>query len=270
MIHLVQKIQDLNQRKLPFILVTLTEIKGSAPQVEGAKMLVTEQGIYWGTVGGGKIEAHCIRYSQDLLMQISTGNKITPHSQTWNLQTDIGMSCGGAVTLFFDLNQTTQWHVAIFGAGHISQELCRVLQTWSCHVSVFDTRVEWLERLPSAANINKKLCENLSHEVDTLLVNTYLLSMTQGHATDLPILKAALERSSSLAMIGVIGSEIKAKKIKAELIELGLMDSVVQQLICPLGLPIGNNSPPEIAVSICAQLLAIRDGVSMTKVKTDL
>ncbi len=259
MIQLAHKIQELNQKQLPFILVTLTAIKGSAPQVEGAKMLVTERGLYWGTVGGGKIEAHCIRYAQNLI-QTATTSTTAPHAQTWNLQTDIGMSCGGAVTLFFDVSLSNQWHVAIFGAGHIAQELCRVLQTWSCQVSIFDTREEWLERLPSSANMTKKLSSNMADEVEALPAGTFLLSMTQGHSTDLPILKAAFGRSPTLALIGVIGSDVKAAKIKKELSELGVSAELLSLLSCPLGLPIGNNTPPEIAVSVCGELLARREG----------
>lgn len=100
----------------------------------------------------------------------------------------------------------------------------------------------------------------MAHEVQNLPAGCFLLSMTQGHSTDLPVLKAAFERAASLALIGVIGSDVKAKKIKTELQEQGVSADLVSRLACPLGLPIGNNTPPEIAVSICAQLLTVRDG----------
>lgn len=236
------------------MLVTVTQIKGSAPQIIGAKMLVTRNGLYWGTVGGGKVEAHCIEYAMELLQ-----SKIESHARNWNLQKDIGMSCGGEMTFFFDVQQSTDWHVCIFGAGHIAQELCRVLQRWSCQISVFDTRAEWLERLPSSDNLERNLCEDLKCEVQDLPDNSLLLCMTMGHATDLPILFEAFKVPNKFKMIGVIGSTVKAKKIKKELGDLGVSQEDLNTLISPLGFPIGNNTPSEIAMSICSQLLAKRD-----------
>lgn len=255
MLHLARSLQLLHSQRQPFVLVTLTGIKGSAPQIEGAKMLVTASGLFWGTVGGGKIEAHSIRWAQEMLSQ----NKKSA-AMTWNLQKDIGMSCGGEVSLFFDVNQMMNWNIAIFGAGHISQEVCRVLSTWCCQISVFDSRSEWLEKIYSSGNIDKKLTDDFAAEVTNLPVGTFLLSMTQGHASDVPVLHSAMQRpSGDLKFIGVIGSEVKARKIKSELVELGNTEEKVSQIVCPLGLPIGNNTPSEIAISIAAQLLAVRD-----------
>ncbi len=259
MTSFAKSLTALNEQNNSFVLVTLINIKGSAPQVIGAKMLVTSEGLYWGTVGGGKIEAHCIRHAKNLLQ-----HKAGAETQTWNLQKDIGMSCGGEVSLFFDVTLVDSWHISIFGAGHISQELCRVLQTWSCQVSVFDTRADWLEKLPSAENINKKLSASLAQEVLTLPQKSFLLCMTMGHATDLPILMEAYKKFEIFSLVGVIGSDIKAEKIKKELLESGANSSQVSQLASPLGLPIGNNTPSEIAISICALLLAKRDQRSFT------
>lgn len=259
MIHLAKQIQKFYKQREAFVVVTLFQIKGSAPQIVGAKMLVTDQGLQWGTVGGGKIEAHCIRYSQSLLEK-----KATSESQFWNLQKDIGMSCGGEVGVFFDVVHANPWHITIFGAGHISQELCRVLQTWSCQVSVFDNREEWVNKLTESENINKKVSQQLADEVSSLPKNSYLLCMTMGHTSDLPILHQAFKNFDSFSLIGVIGSDVKAMKIKKELNELGIPQEKLNHLISPLGLPIGDNTPSEIAISICSLLLAKRDNKSFT------
>lgn len=253
----IAKTQSLSEAQEAFVLVTLTAIRGSAPQVVGAKMLVTAEGLYHGTVGGGKIEAHCIEYAKDLLR----GQKAS-EQRAWNLQKDIGMSCGGEVTLFFDCHFPTKWNIAVFGAGHISQQLCRILQPWYCRLQVFDTRPEWIGRLPESPNLKKKISQELAAEVDRLSEDTYLLCMTQGHATDFPILRRALLSGKNFPLIGVIGSEVKAMKLKKELMDAGVAGEKVKAVISPLGLPLGNNTPAEIAVSIASQLLAVRDGVS--------
>ena len=248
-----RELMQLSEQKRDHVLVTLANIRGSAPQVVGSKMLVTAEGLHWGTVGGGKIEAHCIRYAQDLLK-----NKSEPNLQTWNLQKDIGMSCGGEVSMMFEPQFHSNWVIAVFGAGHVSQELCRVMQTWSCSVKVFDTRPEWIEKLPNSFNIEKKLSENLASEVQHLPMGTFLLSMTQGHAFDVPILTEALKRHEQFGFLGVIGSRVKGDKIRNELRSAGVSDAAIERLICPVGLPIGDNTPPEITISIAAQLISLR------------
>jgi len=249
----VEQLMPLIESRRDHVVVTLTALRGSAPQVIGAKMIITSEGLFWGTVGGGKIEAHAIQYAQKLLQNLDDSAM-----QTWNLQKDIGMSCGGEVSLFFDGHYFSNWVVAIFGAGHVAQELCRVMQTWPCRIKIFDTRPEWLEKLPQAVNIEKKLSSNLAAEVASLPKNTYLLSLTQGHATDLPVLTEALNRHEDFAFLGVIGSHVKAGKIKMELRIAGVSDLAIERLVCPVGLPIGNNTPPEISISIAAQLISLR------------
>jgi xanthine dehydrogenase accessory factor len=243
----------LTEAKQDHVVVSLTGIRGSAPQIVGSKMLVTKAGLHWGTVGGGKIEAHCIRFAQEILNKNGSAE-----SKTWNLQTDIGMSCGGEVSLFFDSHFFSNWTVAIFGAGHVSQELCRIMQTWACQVLVFDTREEWISKLPNSLNIQKKLCGNPSLEVSTLPKNTFLLSMTQGHAFDVPVLVEAFKNQEHFAYIGVIGSEVKAQKIKKELKDLGISPTAIERLVCPVGLDIGDNTPAEISISIAAQLISLK------------
>ncbi len=258
MLDLNEQILKLHQLQASYVLVTLVNIVGSAPQVIGAKMLVTQEGLFWGTVGGGKIEAHSIQHGQKLLSSQSLSE-----IQTWNLQKQIGMSCGGEVSLFFDVQIQNPWVINIFGAGHISQELCRVLSKLSCQLNIYDTRPEWLSKLPVGSNIKTNLYDDLASAVPLLAENSFALCMTQGHGTDFPILLQVFKNSKHFKFIGVIGSDIKSKKIKTELNEAKIPDHEIERLHCPLGLPIGNNTPAEIAISIAAQLLAVRDQVNL-------
>lgn len=260
MTHWVTPLAKLSDDRRDFVLVSLVGIRGSAPQVVGSKMIVTKEGLLWGTVGGGKIEAHCIQYARGLL-----ASSRSSCLETWNLQKDIGMSCGGEVSVFFDRTQFSTWNVAIFGAGHVAQELCRVMQTWSCRVQVFDTRSEWLEKLPKSFNIEGHLTTDLSQHVHQLRSGTYLLCMTPGHATDMPVLEEALRIHENFSFLGVIGSRVKGEKIRAELRGRGISDTAIERLICPLGLAIGNNTPPEISISIAAQILGRRTEIDATE-----
>jgi xanthine dehydrogenase accessory factor len=250
----VTRLRELIEKSTSCVEVTLIAIRGSAPQVLGARALVTSTGLECGTVGGGKVEAAAISKAQQFIREGCD----EPVIETWNLQTDIGMTCGGEVKLLFDCHFTRAWPIAIFGAGHVSQSLVRLLMTLDCQISVIDSRQEWLDRLPAARNIAVHCTEEPRSMVATLPDDAFFVLMSKGHATDLPVLAEVLQTRQA-PYIGVIGSKQKASVLRRDLKEIGLPDERISQFYCPMGLPIGNNTPPEIALSIAAQLLTIRD-----------
>ena len=113
------KVSELLEANRSFVTVTLVGMRGSAPQIAGAKAVVTSDGIQAGTVGGGKIEAESVKHAVQLLHQ--QNDKQICELVTWNLQTDIGMTCGGEVQLLFEVVLNDAWPITVFGAGHISQ-----------------------------------------------------------------------------------------------------------------------------------------------------
>jgi xanthine dehydrogenase accessory factor len=250
---------DCEAQGLPHVLVLLLEAKGSAPQSAGAKMLVRADGLPLGTVGGGKIEAAAIRFARDFIAQPDRPG-VELREVEWNLQRDIGMTCGGAVRLLFHARRFASWPIAIFGAGHIVQALVPLLQTLDASISCHDPRPEWLEKLPPHPRFTARLMHTPALAVAELPPRAFILSITQGHATDFPVLLEALRRDC-FPFIGCIGSEVKARKLRAELESAGIAREVVDRLHCPLGLPLGGNAPAEIAISIAAQLLQARDAL---------
>lgn len=122
---------------------------------------------------------------------------------------------------------------------------------------LIDPRKEWLEKLPAFRNLQAVLQTSPEDYVSRLSNRTFIVVSTMGHATDLPILQKALP--CDFPFIGAIGSTVKAEKLKKNLLDLGVSLADLKELHCPVGEPIGNNTPPEIALSIAAQLLRIRD-----------
>lgn len=255
-----QALTSLLEQEVPCVQVTLAEALGSAPQQPGAKMLVTEQGLYFGTVGGGKLETHCIRTAQALLQG---EDRQAVQCWEWNLQRDIGMTCGGVVRMLFEVHHPLAWTVAVFGAGHVAQALIPLLATLQCQVRCFDSRPEWIARLPVAPRLKAEACADLGAQVATLPAHTFILSMTMGHAHDLPVLKAVFQRRredpDAFPFVGVIGSHSKAGVLRRDLQKAEFTPEEVASFYCPVGLPLGNNTPPEIALSMVAQLLQERD-----------
>jgi xanthine dehydrogenase accessory factor len=230
-------------------------VRGSTPQDVAAKMLVDFRGRIAGTVGGGKVEAAAIRHAEALL-----ATHAGPELVIWNLQRDIGMTCGGEMQLFFEPfggAAGTGWTIAIFGAGHVVQALIPVLVPMDCRLLCFDSRPEWLGRLPSSPNLRTHHLDDAGAAVDSLPDGAFVLALTQGHASDFPVLRRALEKD--FPFVGAIGSRSKRATLERELRAAGMPAEKIARLQCPLGLPIGTNHPHEIAISIAAGLLEARD-----------
>ncbi len=243
--------------RAPCVLVTLVAARGSAPQEIGAKLLATAQGLSSGTIGGGRLEAHALRVA---LARLAADAPEPCALETVNLQRDLGMTCGGEVTLLYERVGGARWDIAVFGAGHVAQSVVRLLATLDCDVSVFDTRPEWIERVPSSPSVRAQAVDDLAGRVETLRDGAFIVVMTQGHATDLPVLRAA-HAWGRHGYVGVMGSAVKAARLRRELEESGVSGEWLAGLRCPIGLPFGDSRPGEIAVSVVAELLQTRDAL---------
>lgn len=217
-------------------------------------MLCDEQGLIYGTVGGGKVEALALKTAADLL-----SNKSATTFVDWHLEKDVGMTCGGRVKIYFETYASADWQIAVFGAGHVSQALVQLLATLDCRVMCLDSRADWLNALPVSAKIVSKQVAEPATEIHYLASQTFVLMMTQGHATDFPVLLACLKREKPFPYVGVIGSKSKRAVLVKDLLSAGINAQRAEQFICPVGLPLGKSTPAEIAVSIVAQLLQVRD-----------
>ena len=259
-----RKLSKLIELDTPFVTVTLLEIRGSAPQITGAKALITANGLEWGTVGGGKIEAAAINYAQEALL---ANRGTTCKLVTWNLQTDIGMTCGGEVKLFFEVHNKGEWNIAVFGAGHVAQVLIPMLVKLHCRVTCIDSRAEWMSKLPEPPRLHKLTPEDPSSLVQSFPLNTFFVLISKGHATDLPVLIRLLATRDA-PYIGVIGSNQKARVLRRELTAHGIPLDKQNSFLCPIGIPMGNNTPAEISFSIIAQLIQHRDKAGILEHKS--
>ena len=254
----VAKAQELASQGVSFVTVTLVQPEGHVPQDIGAKAIVTHSGLVFGTVGGGRLEARAIVHAGEMLRRSVSPKDITvPELKRYDLQQDLGMVCGGAATLFYEVSSNRRWQIAVFGAGHVAQAVVPLLSTFNCNLWCLDPRREWLDKIAEHPNLKKIHSVDLPGEVSKLPEDVYYLCLSQGHATDLPIVREILKRER-VPYLGVIGSVPKARTLRATLMEEGFLEERVRGIFCPVGLEIGSNAPAEIAVSIAAQLLGVR------------
>ncbi len=248
---LLQKIS----RDEPVALVTVLESRGSAPGKPGFKMLVDLSGNTVGTIGGGLLEARVI---EEAVGVIKSGTyKIGTYSLTPKEAGGIGMLCGGEITVFIETVVPAEV-LLVVGGGHIALPLVHMGSLLGFKVAVMDDREEFCnrERFPDAS-------ECLVGEIGSLLEsykitkNTYIVIVTRGHEHD----ELALEKvlGSGAAYIGMIGSRSKTEKIFKNLLEKGFEKSELDKVYTPIGLNIGAKTPEEIAVSILAEIIAVKN-----------
>jgi xanthine dehydrogenase accessory factor len=257
----IERLAELAASGVPLASVTLVDAVGSTPADVGCKMLVTAAGLDFGTVGGGRVEAKAIAHAQQLLREPG-GSSPRPELLEWNLQRDVGMTCGGVVKLFFELYNHGQWQIAIFGAGHVAAAVINCLLPLPCRITCIDPRGEWLAKLPDDPQLRKVCTDDPPAEIASLPAIAFVLCMTMGHRTDRPILEEIFRQDRRFPYLGVIGSAAKRAVLRRELLAAGVSAEQADSFRCPIGLPIGTNLPGEIAISVVAQLLQERDALT--------
>lgn len=252
----IRKMEGLQHEGVPCCVVTLVDARGSIPQIVGARAIFTAQGLTHGTVGGGTLERIAEKKARELL---EDNGALRTHFQRYNLQKDLGMTCGGELALFFEVHRPElDWNIVIFGAGHVAQTLCRFLVELDCRVVCVDTRAEWLERLPHSDKLTACRVDDYCEGIDRIVPGADVILMTMGHGSDLPILRAIEKRRPPIAHLGLIGSDAKSGIVRRQLAADGIPSGFIDAIICPLGDKLGDNTPGEIAVGIVSQLLRLR------------
>ncbi len=262
--ELFERMAELNRQNSPFAVATVVKTEGSVPGKVGFKILVEKNGQTCGTVGGGALEKKTI---QECLHRISNGASglqeyiLTEKADKTGKKRDaeiIPMMCEGKVTIFYDIKPAAA-SVYLFGGGHVGYALSFFLARLDLHVILIDNREEFANPVqnPHAHDIICRDYLEYSGEFNPP-DNSYAVIMTHGHNFDYQILKTLLQRKLTLKYIGVIASRSKAHQLKAKLkTDLGEKFDLSRVFI-PIGLDIGGDSETEIALSVAAEIQAVR------------
>lgn len=248
------------------VLCILIEQEGSTPRHGGASMWVRPDGSIDGTIGGGPMEHECI---QQALAMMNTGEALL--IKEWNLSTALsgacpeGAACGGSARVYFE-RLVSEEEIVIFGAGHVGKALARLAPLVGFQVTVWDEREEFAnkENIPWARTISCPLGAMFENGV-LMHPNAYAVIVTRGHSLDSEVM-AVLEGRPA-AYIGVIGSRSKIKFVEEKLIKQGVSPVHLDRIHRPIGLPIGAETPEEIAVAILAEVIAVRRGANLQKLR---
>jgi xanthine dehydrogenase accessory factor len=232
-------------------LATVVRVSGSTPQQPGARLLLREDGSTVGTVGGGAIEKAVV---EALERALSSG---TPELLVRDLTQDLGMCCGGRMEVFVEplLPSPRLW---LLGAGHVAKPTAALARTVGFDVFVVDEREELnnVERFPQCQLLLDDPSDALRrHPLDA---RDWVLIVTHDHQLDERALESAA--GNQARYIGLVGSRRKVFRLVERVLAKRQGDLPVERVFAPVGLDIGAVTPEEIAVSIVAELVALRRG----------
>jgi xanthine dehydrogenase accessory factor len=238
-------------------LVTIVSSNGSTPQRVGAKMLVFGDGRIVGTVGGGCYEHDAIGRARQVLA--SRKAVTVKYDLNDDFAEETGLVCGGQMEVFIEPIEASP-AVYIFGAGHVGYYLAKMAHEAGFGVHVIDDRAAFAnsERFPFAVSV---VVDDIPGwlERTPIPATAYAVIVTRGHRNDLDALRALAPRD--LRYIGLIGSRAKVARLYEQLLsETNVDPARLERIHAPIGLDLGAVTPQEIAVSITAELIAVRRG----------
>jgi xanthine dehydrogenase accessory factor len=247
----ILRLRNLGQK---CALATIVDVRGSIPSYESAKLLVREDGSMTGTIGGGCVEAEVWNAAREVI------ETEKPKHLTFNLGQDAaydnGLICGGQLDVFVEPVLPVP-RAFIFGAGHISKSLSKVATLAGFATVVVDDRESFAnrERFPEAAEVHAGEYEEVFSRLP-INENSYVIIVTRGHRDDMRVLKLAI--GTTARYIAMIGSKRKVINVIRELEKEGIPHCAFERISAPMGLNIGAVSPEEIAISVAAEMIAVR------------
>ncbi len=249
-------VNDALERGESAALVTIVSTTGSTPQRVGAKMLVFADGRTVGTIGGGCYENDAFWKARESIK--TRRPELVRYELTDDFAQESGLICGGQMDVYIEPIEPSP-ELYVIGAGHVGLHLARLAADVGFRVHVIDDREKFAnaERFPTAVEV---VVDDIPSWIDraNLPVHAYAVIVTRGHTNDLDALRVLAPRE--LRYLGLIGSRAKVARIFEALLADQMPADVLQRVHAPIGLDIGAVTPQEIAVSILAELIAVKHG----------
>lgn len=249
--RLIREALRLMEAHLPFVRATVVRAEGSVPGKQGASMLIRSDGSFLGTVGGAALEERVKELAQRAFVE-RTGNLHHFDLQAWK-SGGLPSLCGGSVDIALEY-VSSRPNLLLWGGGHVAQALATILPTLEYDYSVADDRPEWVgaDRFPGADRREVVGPERIWAVFEPASF-THLYLLGYDAKKDLEVLHSAISQFPN--SIGLIASSAKREHMFATLRERGVTREAIARVRSPVGVDIGAQSPPEIAISIAAELV---------------
>jgi len=238
-------------------MLTVVRTVGSTPRRGGAKMLLAEDGRMAGTIGGGTLEERALQEAAQALKE--GRSRLTHYELTGAGENSLGL-CGGSMDVSIEILEPPL-RLLLVGAGHIAVPLAAMAVMTSMDVIIVDDRPEYAtrERFPSAKEVHV-----VAYDRNTRTLGPLPVSITPSTAVVIATWgwdEAALRQvlPTPAYYIGLVASRHKKKLIFDHLVKEGFTVSELERVRAPAGLDVGRDMPGEIAVSILAEILMVRN-----------
>ena len=260
-------------------IATIISAKGSVPGKPGAKLAINSRMQNFGTVGGAGLELKIEKKMKELLNEdVKLNRKKGGIIETFYLYKDakgkegiaLDSLCGGQVEVSIEIIEPVP-HILIAGGGHVGRCVALVADSLGWDYSIFDVRKEYSnsEKYPFSN-------ENISTDVDDFLKSEDSESLERfsdilllGHdwSVDQELLLGLLKlREEKIRpRIGAIGSTSKWSAFKKAAIKDGINEKWFENARCPIGIDIGAETPEEIGLAVCAEILALDRKITRTE-----
>jgi xanthine dehydrogenase accessory factor len=241
------------------VLVTVLAAGVGTPGKEGFKLLLSDDGSTYGTVGGGALEHRALADARQALA--GRRNALV----TYELSS-LGMVCGGQITLSFEFLAGARSFV-LFGGGHVGRALAPLLESLGFRVTVYDSRPEMQPALAAVPGRRVVIGEytDIAPVRPELERSEFCFIATHGHLHDYQVLSQVLAAPGTRRYIGLIGSRSKIRATRERLAREGL--AAPDCLYAPVGLALGAQSPAEIAVAVAGEVVALLHGVAVPSLR---
>jgi xanthine dehydrogenase accessory factor len=224
----LRDLRALYGQRQPAIVVT--RISRTAP----AKFVVTADSVF----GEDESDERMVAVAREIL----EGDKPDARRQVQEFYEPVVMP---------DLN------IAVFGAGHVGSAVVRALSGLDCNIRWIDSRRNMFRDVPG--NVRAIEAPEPALEVAAMPPASYYLVMTHSHAMDFDICDRILRRGDE-RYCGLIGSLSKRRRFEKRYRQQGMAQGMIDRLVCPIGVGgISGKKPAEIAVSVAAEVLKIRE-----------
>lgn len=249
-------VADALERGEAAALVTIVSTTGSTPQRVGAKMLVFADGRTVGTIGGGCYENDAFGKARESIL--NRRPQVVHYELDDDFAQETGLVCGGQMDVYIEPIEPSP-ELYIIGAGHVGFHLARIAEEVGFRVHVADDREKFANagRFPTAIEI---VVDDIPAWIAraTIPAHAYVVVVTRGHTNDLEAMRVLAPRE--LRYLGLIGSRAKVARIYEQLTTDRMPADQLTRVHAPIGLDIGAVTPQEIAVSILAELIAVKHG----------
>lgn len=246
----------LQRDGIPHVLATQVTSAGSTPREPGARMVITDDSIF-DTLGGGTFEWQTISAARACLAEQRYGLSL----EAFSLGGRSGQCCGGFVNILLETFHGATAHIAIFGAGHVGQEIVKLGAPLPWQLHWYDSR----SNVFAGQQQPRLHCYSLhdaEQSVAALPADTHALVLTHNHDEDYMLIKTLIERDH-VASIGLIGSDSKWASFEGRLRREGYSADQIARVRSPIGrihaTKLNNKTPYAIALMVVAELLWLTD-----------